>query len=377
MIFTEFQGMKLSQLGFGAMRLPQLPNGSIDEEQTEKMIMAAMEQGVNYYDTAFPYHDGLSEVVVGRVLNRYPRENWYLADKFPGHQIAASYDPAAIFEKQLKKCGVEYFDFYLLHNVYENSMGVYLDPKWGILDYFREQKRLGRIRHLGFSSHGGVENLKSFLDAAGDDMEFCQIQLNWLDWTLQDARSKVALLNERSIPVWVMEPLRGGRLCSLNEGDIQKLKVLRPDETVPAWSFRFLQGIPGVHVILSGMSSWKQMEQNLATFREQRPLNDEEQRTLLDIAEGMKDSIPCTSCRYCVRSCPMKLDIPRLLAIGNEMRFSAGMNTTMQIEALPENKRPSACIACGRCIRMCPQHIDIPTCLRQMSETQKCLPSWA
>ena len=210
MIYTGFQDKKLSMLGFGTMRLPTLEGGAIDEAQVAEMVKYALDNGVNYFDTAYPYHGGMSEIVIGKVLSEYPRDSYYLATKYPGHQISSSYDLAAVFEEQLKKCGVEYFDFYLLHNVYENSIQTYLDPRWDIIGYFREQKRLGRIRHLGFSCHGRVENLREFLDAAGDDMEFCQIQLNWLDWTLQDAKAKVELLNERNIPVWVMEPVRGG-----------------------------------------------------------------------------------------------------------------------------------------------------------------------
>ena len=188
MLYRDFQDQKLSLLGFGAMRLPQLADGTIDEEQVRQMTRLAIDHGVNYFDTAWPYHGGQSERVMGRVLKDYPRESFFLATKYPGHQIAEKYDPAEIFEKQLEKCGVEYFDFYLLHNVNENSIRTYLDPQWGILEYFREQKRLGRIRHLGFSTHGSVQMMEQFLDVCGADMEFCQIQLNYLDWTLQDAK---------------------------------------------------------------------------------------------------------------------------------------------------------------------------------------------
>ena len=331
MIYADFQDMQLSQLGFGTMRLP-MADGVIDEAQVADMVRLAMENGVNYFDTAWPYHGGESERVIGRVLAQYPRESWYLATKYPGHQISSSYDPAAIFEEQLCKCGVEYFDFYLVHNVYENSIDTYLDPKWGIIDYFREQKRLGRIRHLGFSCHGCVENLRAFLDAAGDDMEFCQIQLNWLDWTLQKAKEKVALLSERSIPIWVMEPVRGGRLCQLNEQDEATLRKLRPEAGMPEWGFRFLQDIPGVTMILSGMSSMAQVEDNLRTFARPNPLTEAETAALLDIAEGMKDSVPCTACRYCTPYCPMGLDIPLLLATYNELRFSPAINVAMRLE---------------------------------------------
>ena len=197
MIYSDFQGKKLSMLGFGTMRLPTEPDGKINERQLAEMTAYALDHGVNYFDTAWPYHGGQAEVAIGKALSAYPRESYYLATKYPGHQISASYDPAAVFEKQLEKCGVDYFDFYLLHNVYENSMKTYLDPRWNIIGYFKEQKRLGRIKHLGFSCHGRVELLKEFLDTVGDAMEFCQIQLNWLDWTLQDAKAKVELLNAR------------------------------------------------------------------------------------------------------------------------------------------------------------------------------------
>ena len=375
MIYCDFQGKQLSQLGFGAMRLPTV-DGAIDEQQVEAMVAAAMAQGVNYFDTAWPYHGGLSEVVMGRVLSRYPRDSWYLANKYPGHQVASSYDPAAIFEEQLRKCSVEYFDFYLLHNVCESSLPVYLDPKWGIIDYFKEQKRLGRIKHLGFSSHGAVDNLRQFLDIAGEDMEFCQIQLNYLDWTLQNAKEKVQLLGERHIPVWVMEPVRGGKLCSLSSEDESILRARRPGESIAAWGFRFLQEIPGVTVILSGMSNLAQMEDNLRTFAEPKPLSDAEVAELLRIAEGMKDSIPCTACKYCTPHCPMGLDIPHLLSTYNELRIAPSTNAAMWLEFTPEDKQPSACIGCGACAAACPQGIDIPAVLADLAQRLTQIPKW-
>ncbi len=375
MIYCDFQGMKLSRLGFGAMRLPTT-DGAIDEQQVEAMVEAAMAAGVNYFDTAWPYHGGLSEIVMGRVLGKYPRDSWYLANKYPGHQVAETYDPAAIFEEQLRKCGVDYFDFYLLHNVNESSLPVYLDEKWGILDYFREQKRQGRIKHLGFSSHGAVDNLRTFLDIAGDDMEFCQIQLNWLDWTLQNAKAKVELLNQRRMPIIVMEPVRGGKLCSLSQEDEAALRALRPDEGIPAWGFRFLQDIPGVAVILSGMSNQQQMVDNLATFQERRPLSEAETAQLLRIAEGLKDSVPCTGCKYCTPHCPMGLDIPHLLQTYNELRTAPSINAAMWLEFAPEDRLPSACIGCGACAAACPQNIDIPAMLADLSERLKIVPKW-
>ncbi len=377
MIYTDFQDKKLSMLGFGAMRLPTREDGEIDEAQLALMTDYAISHGVNYFDTAFPYHGGKSEIAVGKALSAYPRDSYCLATKFPGHQISTSYHPAEVFETQLKKCGVDYFDFYLLHNVYENSIATYLDPRWGILDYFREQKRLGRIRHLGFSCHGGLALLDRFLDIAGEDMEFCQIQLNYLDWTLQDARSKVSLLNRRGVPIWVMEPVRGGRLCSLPSADEARLKALRPEEGVPAWGFRFLQGVPGVTMILSGMSSLAQMRDNVATFADRKPLSPEETKTLLQIAEGMKNAVPCTACRYCTPQCPMGLDIPMMIALCNELRFATSMNSAMRLDALPPDKQPSACLACGKCARMCPQGIAIPEVMKELTARLEAQPKWA
>ena len=378
MMTNDFQSKQLSRLGFGTMRLPTNADGSIDEAQVAEMTAYALEHGVNYFDTAYPYHGGESEQVIGRVLSKYPRDSYYLADKYPGHQISSTgYNPAEIFEEQLQKCGVEYFDFYLLHNVYEKSMEVYLDPQWGIVDYFKEQKRLGRIKHLGFSCHAETKGLKEFLDACGEDMEFCQIQLNYLDWTLQDAKGKYDLLTERGIPVWVMEPVRGGRLAKLSDAEEAKLKALRPDDSIASWGFRFLQALPNVKMVLSGMSSMEQMVDNVKTFSEDKPLTAEETALLLDIAEGMKDSIPCTACRYCCDGCPAGLDIPGLISTYNELRFSPAVNVAMRIEFMPEDKKPTACIGCGQCTRMCPQNIDVPGALKDFAEKLSKLPSWA
>lgn len=378
MITNDFQGKQLSRLGFGTMRLPTNADGSIDEVRVAEMTAYAIEHGVNYFDTAYPYHGGESERVIGRVLGKYPRDSYYLATKYPGHQISSTgYNPAEIFEEQLQKCGVEYFDFYLLHNVYEKSMEVYLDPQWGIVDYFKEQKRLGRIKHLGFSCHAETKGLKEFLDACGEDMEFCQIQLNWLDWTLQNAKGKYELLTKRGIPVWVMEPVRGGRLAKLSDTEEAKLKALRPEDSIASWGFRFLQALPNVKMVLSGMSNMEQMVDNVKTFSEEKPLSEEETTLLLEIAEGMKDSIPCTACRYCCDGCPAGLDIPGLISTYNEIRFSPAVNVAMRIEFMPEDKKPTACIGCGQCTRMCPQNIDIPGALKDFAEKLSKLPSWA
>ena len=375
MQYNKACGENLSRLGFGCMRLPLTADGSIDEAEVQRMVDYALEHGVNYFDTAYPYHGGLSEIVTCRALGKHPREKWFLADKYPGHQIASSYNPKEIFEDQLKKCGVDYFDFYLLHNVYENSVGVYMDPRWGILEYFKEQKRNGRIRHLGFSCHARPDTLERFLDYCGDSIEFCQIQLNYVDWTLQDAKTKYELLTRRGIPVWVMEPLRGGKLASLP--DVEDLKARRPDESIASWSFRWIQRLPNVKMVLSGMSSLEQMADNVATFSGGRTQTPEESAELESIAEKMKNALPCTGCRYCCDGCPMGLDIPMLIHAYNDLRFASAMTVPMQIDALPEEKRPSACIACGACAAVCPQKIDIPAAMAEFAGLLAKSPSWA
>ncbi|HIR93902.1 MAG TPA: aldo/keto reductase [Candidatus Egerieimonas intestinavium] len=373
MIYKDFQDLKLSALGMGCMRLPLMAGGSgeVDQEAVNEMVDYAMEQGVNYYDTAWGYHEGQSETVMGKALGRYPREKYYLTTKFPGYDLSNMDKVKEIFPAQLKKCGVDYFDFYLFHNVCEMNIDHYLDPKYGIYDYLLEQKKQGRIRHLGFSAHGSYEVMKRFLEAYGKDMEFCQIQLNYLDWTFQGAKEKVELLKEYGIPVWVMEPLRGGKLASLAEEDKKKLEALRPQEGIPAWAFRFLQSVPGVTMVLSGMSNMEQLKDNIHTYEEEKPLNEQEMDTLLDIAKGMveKIAVPCTACRYCTSQCPQELDIPSLLALYNEHSFTGGgFLAPMVVSTLPEEKRPSACVGCGSCAAVCPQQIDIPQAMADFAK---------
>ena len=363
MVYKDFQDLKLSALGMGAMRLPVIDgdDAKIDEAAAGEMVAYAMEHGINYYDTAWGYHNGNSELVMGRALSKYPRDKFYLATKFPGYDLSNMPKVKEIFEKQLEKCQVEYFDFYLFHNVCEMNIDAYLDEKYSIFDYLMEQKKNGRIKHLGFSAHGSYDVMKRFLDAYGDHMEFCQIQLNYVDWSFQNAKAKVELLKEHNIPVWVMEPLLGGKLASLPEKETSILKSIRPDEEVPAWAFRFLQSIPEVTMVLSGMSNAEQMKANIATFETDKPLNDEEMKSLLALADGMLNgTLPCTACHYCVSHCPKGLDIPRLLELYNEHKFTGGgFIAPMALAAVPEDKQPSACIGCRSCEKVCPQQIKI------------------
>ena len=373
MIYRDFQGIKLSGLGMGNMRLPVVDgnDSKVDLAEAEKIIDYAYEHGVNYFDTAYGYHGGTSEAAVRNALSKYPRESYYLADKFPGYDLSNMPKVKEIFEEQLERCGVDYFDFYLFHNVCELNIEQYLDPQYGIFDYLMEQKRNGLIKHLGFSCHGAMPVLRRFLDAYGEHMEFCQIQLNYVDWSLQHADEKVELLNERNIPVWVMEGVRGGRLVSLPEDAASKLRALRPDESVVSWAFRFLQSVKGVTMVLSGMSTMDQVKDNVAIWSEDKPLNEEEFKAITDVGRALfaNGALPCTACHYCVSHCPMGLDIPHLITLYNEFSYSGkGFITSMNLQVLPEDKRPSACIGCHSCTAVCPQQLPIPETFAKFTE---------
>ena len=381
MLHNQFQDLQLSALGFGAMRLPLLPDGSgaIDQAELDRMVDAAMAAGVNYFDAAHPYHDGKSEGAIGRSLARYPRKTWHLADKFPGHQNVhgvKELQPAEVFEEQLQRCGVDYFDFYLLHNVNEQSMAYYCNPEKHCLDYFLEQKAKGRIRHLGFSCHAGPEALQEFVDRYGKDLEFCQIQLNYVDWKLQNAEKKVEILRKAGLPIWVMEPVRGGKLASFSEETEAEMHALRPDESCAAWAFRWLQSVPKPTVILSGMSNLKQMKDNLKTFSAEKPLNVAELEVLEKIAKDMQGKIPCTGCRYCCAGCPVGLNIPMILSMANELQVSSSMNLMMRYSALGDGKRAADCIACGQCREACPQKIDVPAEMAKFAERISTQKTW-
>ncbi len=376
MIYKQFQDIQLSALGLGGMRLPVIDgkDAQIDEPATREMVAYAMEHGVNYYDTAWGYHSGNSELVLGRTLARYPREKFYLATKFPGYDLGNMDKVEEIFEAQLKKCQVDYFDFYLFHNVCEMNIDQYLDPRYGIDSYLQKQKANGRIRHLGFSAHGSVPVMRRFLEAYGDHMEFCQLQINYLDWTFQDAKAKVELLKAYNIPVWVMEPVRGGRLARLGESHTARLTALRPDEKIPAWAFRFLQTIPQVTMILSGMSNMDQLQENIRTFETDRPLTEAEMTALLEVADEMlgRKTLPCTACRYCTDHCPQGLDIPELVKLYNEHNFSdGGFIAPMALMTYPEEKKPSACVGCRSCEAVCPQQIRISEMMSDFTEKLK------
>jgi predicted aldo/keto reductase-like oxidoreductase len=351
----------------GNMRLPT-KDGVVDEEKAQEIIDLVYAQGVNYFDTAYMYHGGQSERFLGKALKKYPRDSYYLADKMPGFMLQPGQTPKDLFEEQLARCDTDYFDFYLCHNVSESTVGVYNDEEKGIIPYLIQEREAGRIRHLGFSSHGSPEMLRSFLDK-WDCFEFVQIQLNYLDWTLQDAKQQYEIITDHGLPVWVMEPCRGGRLASLSDKADALLKAARPESSIASWAFRYVQSLPNVFVVLSGMTQLDQAQDNLETFREYSPLTTSEQATLQQALDLFRDqvNVPCTKCHYC-DGCPKGLEIPELLSMYNTYAIDPGPMRLSGVRSLPEEQQPKSCIACGSCAKKCPQSIDIPGVLSKFAE---------
>ena len=373
MIYKKFQNLQLSALGLGTMRLPVVEgnNADIDMVKSAQLVDYAIKNGVNYFDTAWGYHSGNSETAMGELLSNYPRESFYLATKFPGYDPQTIMRKEEVFETQLKKLKTDYFDFYLFHNLCDVNFDYYMDEekKYGLFEYLMQKKAEGKIRHLGFSVHANNDMTEKFLDKYGEYMEFCQIQLNWLDYSFQDAKGKLEMLKKRNIPVFVMEPVRGGRLVKLDQETEQRLRQIRPSASMPEWAFRYIQSFDEVCVTLSGMSNMEQLEENIKTFSEDKRTSNEENAVLYSIAKDMmKNTVPCTECRYCTEYCPMQLDIPDLLDHYNELTFARGGFSVKSLEFIPEDKRPDKCIGCKSCENVCPQKIKISEVLATFND---------
>ena len=373
MIYKKFQDLQLSALGLGTMRLPVVEgnNADIDMVKSAQLVDYAIKNGVNYFDTAWGYHSGNSETAMGELLSNYPRESFYLATKFPGYDPQTIMRKEEVFETQLKKLKTDYFDFYLFHNLCDVNFDYYMDEekKYGLFEYLMQKKAEGKIRHLGFSVHANNDMTEKFLDKYGEYMEFCQIQLNWLDYSFQDAKGKLEMLKKRNIPVFVMEPVRGGRLVKLDQETEQRLRQIRPSASMPEWAFRYIQSFVEVCGTLSGMSNMAQLEENIKTFSEDKRTSNEENAVLYSIAKDMmKNTVPCTECRYCTEYCPMQLDIPDLLDHYNELTFARGGFSVKSLEFIPEDKRPDKCIGCKSCENVCPQKIKISEVLATFNE---------
>ncbi len=357
-----------SLLGFGTMRLPKLYDDKedIDYEKAEAMIDYAYAHGVNYFDTAYPYHAQMSESFIGHALKKYPRESFYLADKLPSWFIKTREDVDRIFEEQLVKCQVDYFDFYLCHALNHNNFKVY--EELNVYDMLVRRKQQGQIRHLGFSFHDTPEALEYIIDKYPWD--FVQIQLNYLDWERQDAKKQYEVCQERGLPCVIMEPVRGGTLASLSPNALAVLKAADPGASAASWAVRYAASLPGVMTVLSGMTTMEQVEDNIKTMTDFRPLSKEEYAVVEKAKNVFLENtlVPCTGCRYCM-DCPAGVDIPEMFKIYNDYRIGKyGPGFAQAYEKL-SGHNADGCVACGACMSHCPQSIKIP---ELMEEIRKC-----
>lgn len=363
---------KMPKLGFGLMRLPT-QGDAIDISQVCQMVDAYMNKGFNYFDTAYVYHGGASETAIKTALvERYPRDSFYLATKLPAWAMKGPEDRDRIFNEQLNRCGVDYFDFYLLHSLEDGSnYQIYAD--YDCFSWAMEKKNQGRIRHFGFSYHGTPELLEQVLDQH-PEIEFVQIQLNYADWNNQVVHSGklYEILHTRQIPIIVMEPIKGGTLANLSPELDKLLKEARPNASAASWALRFVGSLDGVMTILSGMSTLEQMEDNLSTFSYFEPLSLSEREVIADVIKKMLDMplIPCTSCRYCCDGCPAGIRIPDVFRALNTVRMYPGDNRPKMFyhNLTADSGKASACAACGQCEGVCPQHLPIIELMREAAE---------
>lgn len=388
---------EISLLGFGCMRFPQ-KGGKVDIDAVKAMFKAAFAAGINYFDTAYVYNG--SEAALKEVLKDYPRSSFNLTNKLPLWSINTEADVERVFKEELDRCGVDYFDFYLLHNL--NVRDLDKAKRLKVFEFLERMKKEGKIKKLGFSSHGQPQDLQTIVNSY-DKWEFAQIQLNYMDWVDQKAKEQYEILTEKKIPVVIMEPIRGGRLANLPENAMAILKKNNPDASAASWALRFAASLPNVLTVLSGMSNLQQVEENIRTFSPFKELTEQERKVLNNAYLTMRniEIVPCTACRYCM-PCPAGVNIPGVFAAYNKYKEAAaqggganrgganrpggrmgGRNNaaaapagnveilTKELDALKKSELPSSCVKCDACKPKCPQSIDIPTQLAMINKLYK------
>lgn len=358
--------LSLPRLGFGAMRLPVNEDQSINYEKAEALFDYAMSHGVNYFDTAFGYHNGKSAEFVGKCLSKYDRSSYYIANKMPAWDLNSSADLDRIFKKQLSDLKTDYIDFYLMHAVNAENWEKF--RQFGAYEFLKNKKASGIIKNLGFSFHGTPELLHELLDFA--DWDFIQIQFNYLDYYSANSKTEYDMITSRGIPVIVMEPVRGGKLADLPARAKAELDKANASMTSAAWALRFVKDFDNVVTVLSGMSNEEQVKENIALFSEDNPLSDAENSALYKAANEMRriESIPCTACGYCTEVCPTEINIPYIFDSYNKYLETKNMAAFKAdyAEKCPAEKRAEDCINCGACVEKCPQNIAIPDVMALM-----------
>ena len=370
----------MKKMGFGMMRLPLTDENdlkSINQEEVNKMADIFMENGFNYFDTAYLYHDGLSEVALKKaVVERYPRESFVIADKLPLFLITKEEQLEQIFNQQLERCGVDYFDYYLLHNVSGFSEAGFIDVD--SFSFVKKLKEDGKIKKMGLSTHANAEYLDNILKKH-PEIEFVQLQVNYLDWENDGVESRkcVEVAKKYNLPVIVMEPLKGGFLANIPLEAEKIMKEYNPDASAVSWALRYVASMDEVFMVLNGVSSLEQMEENIKIMDSHEKLNQDEYEIISSVIDiiNSKITVPCTKCNYCISTCPVNINIPKLFDFYNNQKieniqtFTAVGNAYVNYSKIESNGIASECIQCGKCVKECPQHINIPEVMEDVKKT--------
>ncbi|MBQ7204093.1 MAG: aldo/keto reductase [Eubacterium sp.] len=360
---VKFKDTEVSRLGLGTMRLPcktplkREANPLIDYKKGQELVDLAYQNGVNYFDTAYIYHAGKSEAFIGSALKKYPRDTYFLADKLPMWMCLKQNDLERIFNKQLKRCDVDYFDFYLLHSLDKGNWEKV--KKFNAIDFVEQKRKEGKVKYFGFSFHGTLDVLEEIV--AAHDWDFAQIQMNYLDWKNYKSKEQYEILEKAGIPVIIMEPLRGGKLANVPKAAEEIFNKANPDKSIASWAIGYDASFDNVLTILSGMNAPEQMMDNINTLTDFKPYTQQEMNICYNAAAiiNKNDIIPCTGCDYCA-DCPKNIKISTVFALYNKLKTEDISLSDAKAQYLTIDANANACIKCGKCKTHCPQMIDIP-----------------